>query len=500
MPANYGNIDFTKTGSLTIHKFMTQPPNAGDGDIGTGAQPGDDGFADPVEGVVFTVYPLLKGGAPVDLSQPTAWDGLSQLQPGAPCAAPTGYTLGAGQVMPATSDTGESTLALTIGLYQVCETDVSGAKVDGESVQITQRATPFILVIPTPYENGWIYDVHAFPKNGGFKEVAKSILPQPATDLGLGSVVKFPVTIEIPHMPEGMSWTQGAVTDVFDNRFGTLGVESVKVVNQGGQVQTTLAKDTDYAVLTPADTNGIAVNFTAAGLGVFDGNAFAGDKVEVVFTATVKELGSGQDSGKLPNTAGVWTNTTFNTDGSGWDNPPAVSNTVYTNWGSFDVFKHAADSNKAPLKGAEFEIYAASGPYPTAEGGCQANISGSALAVDGKTTFTTDADGKLTIAGLFVSDSVQDPKNGDFRCYVLKETKAPAGYVLPDNANTAVKVQIGTGTTTVEIANAQQSVPQLPVTGAAGKVLLVAGAMGGTLLLVGLVLVNKRRTKDAQRI
>ena len=58
------------------------------------------------------------------------------------------------------------------------------------------------------------------------------------------------------------------------------------------------------------------------------------------------------------------------------------------------------------------------------------------------------------------------------RCYVLVETKAPAGYVLTTDNSTPVAVKAGlTADKDVTIDNTKQDVPQLPLTGAAGRVL-----------------------------
>jgi len=80
------------------------------------------------------------------------------------------------------------------------------------------------------------------------------------------------------------------------------------------------------------------------------------------------------------------------------------------------------------------------------------------------------------------------------RCYVLKETAAPAGYVLPSNPFTPVAVLIGNTTSdNIDIENTQQGVPPLPITGAAGQVLLIAGGTAALAAAVGLVLMRRRR-------
>ena len=117
-----------------------------------------------------------------------------------------------------------------------------------------------------------------------------------------------------------------------------------------------------------------------------------------------------------------------------------------TYWGNLTIKKvdsHDTAGNKAGLKGAEFQLYKAKDAYA---GTCSKDKEGDAIAVNGETTLTTDDTGAINIQGLFVSDSIdevgRDNKvDATERCYVLVETKAPAGFVLPsgDDAVTAVQ-------------------------------------------------------------
>lgn len=500
----FGNIDPEAEGSITIHKFMSQPTDANKGNISTGeTSPGD--FVDPVKGVVFTAYQLGTGeGAgfvPLDLTVPSNWDSLGHLIPSAPCEAPAGYTKGSPIEFDPTDGAGIATVEdLEVGAYLVCETSSTGATIGetGESVQITSNAAPFIVTIPTPYEKGWIYDLHAFPKNLGFVPATKSIQMQELNGLVMGDTVKFPVRIVIPAMEGGAAWPTGAVSDVFDPRLVPVdgGVESVKILKPDGNVAYTFSEDDpapEYEVVTNA--NGVAVVFTPAGLAVFNGNAHAGNTVEVLFAAKVTALGEGDTSGVIENRAGIWTDPSapFDPETSDWNDAPVETNEVTTRWGQALILKYADDAAKTPLAGAEFELFDAADPYPET-GTCAANAEPSAL-LQG---LTSDNNGEVNIPGLFVSDSVNDTKDATFRCYVLKETKAPAGYVLPSNSYHAVKVTVGAETEyNVQILNTQQSVPALPITGAAGKLLLTLAGISAGAVVLGLVLVNKRRTEAA---
>ena len=487
---DYGNIKSDEEGSITIHKFLNQKESE-EGNIATG----DSGFIEPVENVVFTVFPLFKDGAQLDLTDPSAWVGLSDLEPGSNCSAPTGYTLGTSAGTITTNASGTGSLGnLGIGAYVVCETNTSGAKVDGTSVTVVRKAAPFIVTLPTPWENGWIYDLHAFPKNSAFEALTKTILSQ-GDRLTMGDVVKFEVSIDVPTLPPGVNWTQGAITDRFDARLLATdpAVDSVKIVGEDAASTITLTKDTDYTVDT---TQGAAIEFTSAGLALFNGNAQIGKTVQVVFNAKVMSLGNGV----IENQAGLWTNDAeFNVADTDWANAPITSNTVTTNWGTSRAFKHAKGTATG-LEGAKFDVYPSDQPYTlTGEGECGTTPKAGADAL--YTGLESDSNGTVIIPGLFVSDSEHQPYNSAYRCYVLKETAAPAGYVLPGNANFPLKVSIGDNDGSsgpdVEIPNTQQTVPDLPITGAAGKLLLTLAGVGAGAVVLGLVLVNRKRTQAA---
>ncbi|MGO3147778.1 MAG: SpaH/EbpB family LPXTG-anchored major pilin [Leucobacter sp.] len=494
-PQSYGNINVDQEGSLTIHKYLHQGGSGsghgggyggysldtfnldGLGDISEGPESG--AFNNPVEGVVFTIYPLLVDGAPVDLSDPAAWEELADLTPGAACTAPTGYTFGTPIVMDATDGEGMATEAgLTVGLYQVCETSAPANIVD--------RANPFILTIPMPHEGGWVYDVHAYPKNGE-GVVVKTIEEQ--TDLGLGSIVEFPVTVPVPFM--GNEWTGFAIRDTLDERLDPVTTTPTGVYVDGlpldpdlfdididGQQVTMSFTPNGIAWLNEQDVDGIA-------------NQQAGKEVTAVFAGQVVAVGNGE----IVNEAQFWPNN------PGFDpsvQPPVPSNEVKTNWGALELTKRAAGTvgTEGLLEGAVFEVYNVANPYADE---CVAEPVGDAIIVNGVTAFASSGAGVISIAGLFVSDSENIGVGENVRCYAVKEIAAPTGYVLPENPFTPVAVQIGQTTTAdnIDIVNTQQDIPELPLTGAAGQITLVLGGLGAFAVVAGLVLLNRRRTQSA---
>lgn len=477
-PQDFGNIDGDRQGSITVHKYLHQAGNPGPvGDISQAPTPGS--FSDPVAGVEFTAFPLIKNGesAPLDLTVPANWDGLADVVAGANCTAPAGFTLGAPIVLPLTNADGVATAALSVGAYQVCETDAPANIVD--------TAAPFVVTVPMPYESGWVYDVHAYPKNGA-ASIEKSVVAQEG--LGLGAPVQFPVTTTIPTML-GQDWTAYAISDTFDARLevngATNGIASVTVDG--------VALDASfYTKIVNGQT--VVMEFTAAGIAWLNEGTHAGKVLQVVFDSVVAEIGDGT----IDNEAQLWVN---NPTRDSSTQPPVPSNEVSTNWGDLVVEKRAAGTSGADgtLAGATFEVYAASDPYAA---DCSTAVAtGSPITVGGVTEFTTASDGTVQIAGLFVSDSVNPVINAPTRCYVLKEVEAPAGYVLPqgDNVFTGVAVTVGqTSGIDVDIENTQQTVPQLPLTGGQGIALLVGLGVAGLGVAGGLALMKRRRHETAE--
>lgn len=522
-PVN-GDIDFAKPGSITIHKHEHQGTN---GPVIADPEGNGAALANPIAGVTFTAYPVSS----LNLQDPTAWDTLSSIDPLSSATCPalnvpgtptlTGQTLGAGRAFGVTNAQGISMLgALPVAAYLVCETGATAA------ANINEQANPFIVTVPFPdnqdgaptNSGGWIYDVHAYPKNGKAVTVSKTV--NSAHELGLGAVIRFPTTTGIPRIADNAQFLNYTVTDPMDTRLNPTNVDSVEI---GG-----VAVNSSYYTVE-RDRNVLMVSFNQAGLTWLKSQG--GKDLVTVFSGTVTSLTPVQDTGlqdgrifnqaflttenevrpqppvnpELPPltpggpvvpTVPVDPQNPFNPfDPQNPNVPPSTpSNVVTSHWGDVRLFKQDANETGTGLNGAEFRIFEASAPYA---GTCsieRAN-SGSPLSVNGETVFTS-TDGLVAVPGLFVSDSENPSVNAATRCYVVQEVKAPAGYVLPtgDAAFKPVAVSIG-GTTGYDLTldNTKQDMPDLPLTGAQGQLLLMIGGAG--LLIIGLgatILVMKR--------
>ena len=492
---NYGNIKTEVKGSLAIHKHLT----GGGKDIGTptGTAQNADDKGPAVEGVVFTAYPITD----INLKDPAGWDTISNLArtgvPDSACTNPAAPTLGAhtfgkGMASPATNSEGLATITeMPVQAYLVCETTTPG--------DIVQKAKPFVVTIPHPNtaagaDGQWIYDVNVYPKNEAI-DVDKTIQAQKLNGYGVGSLIKFPVSSTAPTLDAKSFYKYFQLKDTLDDRLSE--VTATEVSLEGTTLQ-----PTDYQV----DTNGqtVTVTFTAEGLKKI--KAAPGKKVSAVFQGKVTKAGS---NGTITNRAQVISDTVYaeqpptpETPPTNPDNPP-TSDEVTSNWGDLSIKKvdtHQQGQTKAGLQGAQFQLYKAKDAYANT---CSKVKDGDPIAINGQTTLTTDAQGAIDIKGLFISDSIDgadrdNQKDATERCYVLVETKAPAGYVLPagDAAVTAVKVKVGeVATDNVTVENTKQSVPGLPLTGANGMLILTASGASLLMIAVGSVLVARYRER-----
>ena len=492
---NYGNIKTEVKGSLAIHKHLT----GGGKDIGTptGTAQNADDKGPAVEGVVFTAYPITD----INLKDPAGWDTISNLAksgvPDSACTNPAAPTLGAhtfgkGMASPATNSEGLATITeMPVQAYLVCETTTPG--------DIVQKAKPFVVTIPHPNtaagaDGQWIYDVNVYPKNEAI-DVDKTIQAQKLNGYGVGSLIKFPVSSTAPTLDAKSFYKYFQLKDTLDDRLSE--VTATEVSLEGTTLQ-----PTDYQVETKQQT--VTVTFTAEGLKKI--KAAPGKKVSAVFQGKVTKAGS---NGTITNRAQVISDTVYaeqpptpETPPTNPDNPP-TSDEVTSNWGDLSIKKvdtHQQGQTKAGLQGAQFQLYKAKDAYANT---CSKVKDGDPIAINGQTTLTTDAQGAIDIKGLFISDSIDgadrdNQKDATERCYVLVETKAPAGYVLPagDAAVTAVKVKVGeVATDNVTVENTKQSVPGLPLTGANGMLILTASGASLLMIAVGSVLVARYRER-----
>lgn len=444
-----GNVNFDEQGSIVVHKHEQPNPQ---GEVGDGSDLGV--LPGALEGVSFTVEQL-----DIDLTDAAAWDQLEGLQPGDVDVMAGGYS----DTLTTDGDGIANFTGLPVGVYLVTEGDAPA------ELGIVSKAAPFIVVIPTSINDAWTYDVHAYPKNTVSQLEKVLDEEQDGTTFGQGEDVRWNVTSTAPTLTADDVLNKYEITDNLDSRLEFVGVENVMY---GGE-----ALDAAYYEVVP-ETGGqtVTLRFTEAGLAWLaeeDAEGTNNSGKDLTFDIVTKVVGDIGD-GVIVNEATQLTN--FNDDETDTETP---SNEDETYWGNVNILKQD-EANQLQLSGAEFQV------FRTAE---DAAAGVNPIAVNGETTFTTDANGVITISSLNVG------ADGTSRTYYIKETKAPEGYVLDETVHEVVVVPGANSEVVYTIDNKKQDRPDLPLTGATGTIIFVAAGAALVAIAFGLASRNQRRAR-----
>ncbi|SNU00468.1 LPXTG-motif cell wall anchor domain-containing protein/fimbrial isopeptide formation D2 domain-containing protein [Ruaniaceae bacterium KH17] len=433
------------TGTLVVHKYA-----------GSGTDQDPDGTEltvtrPPLAGVTFDLC-LVD-----DLSADGAWEGIADLAvEDAECDGDVSSLT--------TGDDGIVSFAgLEIGLYKVVES----AFPDGVTPGLD-----FLVSIPYPSagsDDTWLWTVHAYPKNAIEGDGEKTVEDPSAN--GLGSTIPWTITTRpIGSFNDGAPVDSYGVKDSLDSRLTYVaGSATVSVVSASGD-ETVLTAGDEYELTAPAGAGGdLIVDFDAD----YVNSLPAGTSFKIEFETTVTAVGDGT----IENESTEYVND---------EDEDFTTPSVTTEWGQAKLLKYETGKPTKTLDGAEFQVYDVN-----ENGTCTAPLEGSALTVDGETTFISDADGVVDIPGLYVGKNAEDTD----RDYCVVETKAPAGYEL---VSTPILINVKIGEVaedswTVTVPNPPVPGPDLPLTGAQGTLIMTIGG----LLLVGVgagaIVVSRRR-------
>lgn len=485
------DLDTSKTGSITIHKYVKDANN------GTTAGNGledNSNHGTPLDGAKFKIQRLTT----VDLTTQAGWEKLAGYNGNVDTAKAGGV-----------EDAGEKTTAggglatfsgLKLGAYVVTETETPAGYVG---------AKPFIITVPMTHPtelNKWVYDVHAYPKNskaGIEKTVADENTP------AIGSAISYTIKSDIPAV-EALDFYD--VVDQYDKRVELPEADiALKIIN-GKTGEVALTKGTDYTLVAADGTDGKTkfwtAEFTAAGRAKLVANR-KDDNTKVQMDLAGKVKDKVEADGLFKNKAVLLPNAPSNgwTPNSGTVPPPDYPNSeVVSKFGKVKITKVSSVEDTKKLAGAEFQVYKCTPQTkPTKNFESVDAALDTKLSPAGKDTYVTDANGEVTIDGLRNNDWANNAAvaEADRGWYCLVETKAPEGFELqPRPIAFQVLESNSTADNEYTLNTTVKDVPKnggfnLPLTGAAGiGVLIGAGA-----LLVGgsgaIALANKRRKEQA---
>jgi fimbrial isopeptide formation D2 family protein/LPXTG-motif cell wall-anchored protein len=460
-----GNIIVPDAGTnttLKIHKYSGPQGKAGDGT----EQTIDPDTHEPLVGVTFKIQKVVsKNNQTINLDTPEGWDLIKGVQAddvtkdGTPYALADVPSLTDSSVT--TDSTGTASTPLPHGLYYVTETDPG-------SNPIVAGTAPFLVTMPLPKvaadggTNGtWIYDVHVYPKNQVMDAPEKTINSDAdqssSKQLKIGDTVTYTITQTVPALnKEDTEYKSASIWDTLPD-----GLEFVSGSSTVTKTGTAFA-DGDAA------TNESGVTWTVQPDGLK--KLAEGDVITVTFKAKVTKLTS---DGEIANPGSGQPGTPGYGSEFNGTHVPGVP-TPYTYWGKLQVTK--IDEGGHTLAGAEFSVYENACPADPQEQPAGDPVETGTSGTDGIVLWGPKP-GKSPL-GLFVANSNGTKKPDASKQYCVYETKAPAGFIKGDSKT--VTITPGTTTTannTVSVTNVQQKHPNLPLTGAAGTVVMTLGGI-----------------------
>ncbi|MBL3700649.1 SpaH/EbpB family LPXTG-anchored major pilin [Leucobacter luti] len=447
------------TGTLTVHKL--EQPESGDLGPNDGSEIETTGATPLVAG--FTACTIEE----IDLTNPADWERLANItvtldSGGDPVAEEGGTPLTLTCLPEQTTAAGDGATEFTLPAdkaYVVYESTPAENAIPA--------ATPTVITIPYPGTGAagdpvWNYDPHIYPKN--------TLVGGGATKDGqvIGDQVKFDIAVPIPPLADEGTYDEVRINDQLA-AFLTYTAGSVVLEDSDG-ADVPLVEGVDYTLTAPSGSGGdmVVLEMLPAGLAKLDANT--GGKLILTIEATAT------GSGSTANEAQITINGTSTGPGTG---PSVVDPEEF--FGGAHILKEAQNKGAAtnvPLAGAKFDVYTAAAGATScpAEPDPDATkvVDGDVSAADGMTPNEVLAEGK----------------------YCVYEVEVPAGYkglvggqlfeVTGEDAElVVVNTQIGAD---------PGDLPSLPITGAAGSVLLGIG--GAALLAVAGVLLNARRKRN----
>jgi fimbrial isopeptide formation D2 family protein/LPXTG-motif cell wall-anchored protein len=296
--------------------------------------------------------------------------------------------------------------------------------VEQENSEVAAPAAPFVVSVPmtNPDGDGWLEDVHVYPKNEDLSIEKKVSTPT----VNIGDVVTFTIT---PTVPSDIATAEKY--DIVDTLDAALDYKENSVVLKGAETKSGLAtasitaftKGDDYKV-TYSEGRELRISFTKAGREKLEGVKF----LEISFDATVNAGILERSEHTVENDAMIDFTNSFGEDKT------RTSTKTQTHTGRIVVDKRDAADNQVKLAGAKFKIAATLDDANNEEHFLR--ISGGAILKYGDTDYDdvsdyeveTDNDGVAAFEGLL--DYTESDSTKTYKTYYLVETQAPEGYNL----------------------------------------------------------------------
>ncbi|WP_125580680.1 SpaH/EbpB family LPXTG-anchored major pilin [Lacticaseibacillus suibinensis] len=490
--------DDTTERVLNLHKYKAENNTMGTGATATGTDADAASVADlkPMAGVQFEIYKLGNSTDAKAFAEKTD-------------AEKDDYT--GGTLVDTLTTDADGNAKFIAG----ANTDADGyylvKELDNPAVKT--KATPFIVHLPMTVNQGTgsatlKYTVDVYPKNE-VDETSLSTNPnktfaggEKSTSVKAGDKVIWDLTANRPadaKSADGKYAKQFVFSDPIDTKSLTLNEETITMAiettdKDGNASSIALEKDTDFTI----DTSVTKGNYTVLQLALTDAGLIklgeAADGSQIV--AKIETIVNKTNDAQILNTFDTYyTGTTTDEPGHETTVPdpkdpvdptdpkdPTIPTdpdpddpnqpTVYM--GNVDVTKVTEANN--PLKNATFKL--AEVNDDGSRGDWVTDINGDDLVA------TTGEDGKAEFTGLLVDPTSHEKE------YFLIETDAPVGYDVDGKLHKVTATQDTESDVTV--TDPDNAIPNLPLTGAQGRILILAVA-SVTLLGSGSYMILRKR-------
>lgn len=451
--------------TLKIHKL--ENPVFGT-EAGTGAEianPQESGAGGPIKNIMFKVTATSIAFNDARLGKElNTKEALLAAANGAKRSGPGDSTV----VL--TDKNGLATLSnLPNGVYLVEELDVDPANkptINGTEVDVVTKAEPFVVILPLYVTNQWKTEVHAYPKNEVSFKSTKTLVDS-SNALFADQFYTWEIKFRVPFpKTAGKQLEKLEVIDTFPEAVDVTTAEVVSVKSGETVIDGLTFTDGDTAqakkIVFPADKLA---------------SVKSGDVVTIRVRAMVTKPGTIQN------------NFTFNHKYVDEEQPPTPPTTHDdTNESVTLVIKKKDSKNNKLLSGATFKVC---NPAAAVPGDADANIAaGCRLVTDG--SGDEDGNGVYKIVVRWAAG------------WTVEETQAPAGYVKSDEVINVTmteedKVDHLVDSEDLVVPNDpfdSSLIPSLPITGAAGQVLLTVAGIGILAMAAGTMFVAYRRRRN----
>ncbi|CAB0525126.1 isopeptide-forming domain-containing fimbrial protein [Corynebacterium diphtheriae] len=481
-PLSVDRLSIPERTSIAVHALMGLPT----GQPANGAKIDSHNFPE-VDGIPFTLYRVNN----IDLTKQEGWDAASKIK------LEELYVNGTptGKVTKVTTKKTEGGVAkfdnLTPALYLVVQ-ELNGT-------EAVVRSQPFLVAAPqtNPTGNGWLREVHVYPKHQALSAPVKTAVDPDTTQPGfsVGENVRYRVATKIPEIAANTKFEGFTVADKLPAELGEPDTNKIRVTLGGEPINSTDVSVQTYQV---GDRTVLSVQLTGAALSTLDQHK--NEELVVEFEAPVTKQ---PENGQLDNQAWVLpSNPTAHWDPEA-DGDPAIpgvaSSRVSSKYGQITINKAFDGSTPSADRTATFQLHRCKEDGNLVE-------SDAPISLNGKQEFVTDQDGKAVLSGIHLGTlqlesnvmKYTDAWAGKGTQFCLVETATARGYeLLPKPV--IVKLEANQSTNVlvkqeVKITNKKKNAGfELPLTGGSGPIAITIGIVG---LLVALASYVVSRRKD----